>query len=119
MSVGVPELQNTPVDTTGAGDAFLGALAHLITSGRRSKLPYQEPSRRVDVRAAARRPGLTPRPRTWAGRTAAGPPSPASATRAAVDNWCSAAATEAVDKGRRLGGRRHRLRPDRDLLKFN
>ena len=29
ISVGVPEaLRSTPVDTTGAGDAFLGALAH-------------------------------------------------------------------------------------------
>ena len=34
ICVGVPEaLRSTPVDTTGAGDAFLGALAHLIASG--------------------------------------------------------------------------------------
>ena len=34
ICVGVPAaLRSTPVDTTGAGDAFLGALAHLIASG--------------------------------------------------------------------------------------
>ena len=115
ISCSVPEaLRSTPVDTTGAGDAFLGALAHLIASGStEAALPGAV---EIDLRAARR---LVPDRRgSGVGETAAGA---ALADRfgdaTAVGSWCSRGRYRS---GRPVCGlwerRRHRLRFDRRPL---
>ena len=103
ICVGVPEaLRSTPVDTTGAGDAFLGALAHLIASGStlEAALPgaVEVASTSVTKRGAqASYP--TAADLGWSKR----PPAPPSPTRFGDSRRPSvagalAAATEAVDQ---------------------
>ena len=101
--MGVPEaLRSTPVDTTGAGDAFLGALAHLIASG--STLEAALPGAVEVASTSVRRRGAqasypTAADLGWSKR----PPAPPSPTRFGDSRRPSvagalAAATEAVDK---------------------
>ena len=103
ISVGVPEaLRSTPVDTTGAGDAFLGALAHLIASG--STLEAALPGAVEVASTSVRRRGAqasypTAADLGWSKR----PPAPPSPTRFGDSRRPSvvgalAAATEAVDQ---------------------
>lgn len=95
-------LQSAPVDTTGAGDAFLGALAHLIASG--STLEAALPGAVEVASTSVRRRGAqasypTAADLGWTRRPPA-PPSPTSYgdSRTPSATGALAAATEAVDQ---------------------